>query len=301
MEIINGNKLAKPILDEVREQVKKYEQAPKLHIILATNDESSQKYVELKKKKATDLGIDCMIHSLTVDNSALEIAEAITQLCEPPELDIPCVVIVQLPLFPHQQDDQDLIINAISPGTDVDGMTAFNQGMLAHGVFIVSPAAVVAVVEMINSVFGADENGIPQVAGKHVVIVNDTILVGRPLAESLLHAGATVTVAHEHTLNLEGITNQADILISATGKVGLITADHVKESATVIDVGSIKTENGVKGDVARTPELEEKVAYLSQVPGGVGPLTIACLFRNLIELHELQRESVSDHEADPTG
>jgi methylenetetrahydrofolate dehydrogenase (NADP+)/methenyltetrahydrofolate cyclohydrolase len=122
----------------------------------------------------------------------------------------------------------------------------------------------------------------PHIRGKQIVIINHSNLVGKPLAAALINLNATVTIAHEFTTNLSSLTQTADIVISATGKPGILTAEMLKPGSVVIDVTSVKTDLGVRGDVTISPELESKIAWITPVPGGIGPLTVACLLRNLV-------------------
>ena len=286
MQLIDGNKIAAEIYAQLKVQTAG--KSKRLAIVLATDNAAARTYVGLKQKQAQELGLTVDIVEFPPTVTADEIFNRINVLAADTNID---GIMVQLPLYLSLQSQSPYIVNLIPPEKDVDGLTAFNQGSVSqnHRPFYY-PATVAAVLECLRAVLAPTHNLMdtdfralePLLRGRQVVIVNHSNLVGKPLAAALTNLNATVTIAHEFTANLGQLTQTADILISATGKPGLITADMVKQGSIVIDVTSAKTEQGIRGDVGITPELQNKVAYLTPVPGGVGPLTVACLLRNLV-------------------
>lgn len=272
MKLIEGNKIAAQIYEQLKAVLTKTNRSPTLVIILANNEEASKTYVKLKQKRAEELGIDVKLINLNATTSKEKLTDQIKELNMDSSVD---GILLQLPLYEHLEKCRTEIVNLVDPEKDVDGLTVISQGKLSQGLRTNIPATVSAIMECLNYTK-------VDITGKHVLIVNHSDLIGKPLTSVLLNKNATVTTTNEHNKNLGNITKQADILITATGQVGLITADMVKENAVVIDVTSLKTRDGVKGDVARTAELDSKVSWLTPVPGGVGPVTIACLLRNLV-------------------
>lgn len=284
MQIINGKEIAERIDEETRQIISagQFEHPPLLEIYLATDDEPSHRYAELKKKKAEQLGIRCQISSMTDSNTADELVEDIHMLLEL-KARFPHGAIVQLPLYEYLEPDRFKILNAIPQNKDADGLTAMNLGALTQDIDSATlPATVAAILEALKHVSAGSLEG--WIQGKHVVIVNHSSLIGKPLAAVLLAMNATVSVAHKFTKDLEALTTKADVLITAAGTPGLITSEHIKQDAVVIDVTSMKTDAGIVGDVAVDEVFQQKAAWLSPVPGGIGPLTVSCLLRNLVKL-----------------
>lgn len=280
MNTIKGKQIAEQIIDDVCQQLSTSAYTPQLDIILANDDPSSHTYVRLKRIQAEKIGIKVVIHEFSQNTSAQELESLIDLLNNDKECN---GILVQLPLHNAILSPIE-VINRISPEKDVDGLTAINQGRYAHGLDgAVPPATVAAIIECISATL-VDDDLNNYLVGKNVVIINNSLLIGKPLATYLAKFNATVTLANKHTKNLAHITKEADILISATGNPGLIKEDMIKEGVTIIDVSSIKTEDGIKGDVDLSKNLGDKVGWITPVPGGVGPVTIACLIRNLLSL-----------------
>lgn len=270
--ILDGKKLRDKILENISVRLANSEIKPTLAVILVGDDPASRIYVNNKKKTAEKIGIDSIVFEYTADVSEKEIIEKINSLNNDDSI---TAILVQLPLPEHISKDK--IIDSIDPKKDVDGLTKYNTGMLFSGgkpyVYPCTPKGILAIL---------DEYGI-QIEGKRAVVVGRSNLVGRPVAQMLLDRNATVTMCHSKTVNLGEITRTADILVSAVGKK-IITADMVKDGAVVIDVGISKNVEGkLTGDVD-FENILKIASYITPVPGGVGPMTIASLMSNTVEL-----------------
>lgn len=264
---ISGKTIA-GIIDAQTKQLSS--QAKKLIIIKATDEPSTVVWIKQKMTKAAELGLTCEV--IEFPNNALT-NQVIDAIVEKNNDESVGGILVQLPLY--QQLEAEEIINAVDPTKDVDGLTALNQGYLATNPRII-PATVAAILEIIKYKE-------IDLTGKHVVIVNHSTLIGRPLAQLLLNQNATVTICHKFTQDLGKLTAQADILVTAAGKEGLINYEMIKAGSLVIDVSTIKTADGLKGDVIVNDEFLAKVGSFTPVPGGVGPVTVACLFNSLVK------------------
>jgi methylenetetrahydrofolate dehydrogenase (NADP+)/methenyltetrahydrofolate cyclohydrolase len=267
MEIIDGKQIANEILSSLQVPT-----STRLNIVLAGNDPASEIYAALKKKKAQELGIECLLIKKDEGVTKEELMDTLKSL--------EGGTILQLPLYPHLEESRFEILDAINPEFDVDGLTSTSRGGLGTSKQRFVPATAAAVLECIR--FTTEEPLHHYLRGQHVVIINHSHLIGRPLAQLLLTHNATVTVCHKFTENLAEVTKQADILVTAAGTPALVTSDMVKEGSTLIDVTSMKVDGKVVGDVKVDEDLQNKIAWLSPVPGGVGPVTIACLLRNLM-------------------
>ena len=254
---------------------------PKLVVILAGDNPASQIYVNNKKKTAEKLGIVSEIINYPASVTETELLEKIEELNNDPTV---TAILVQLPLPAHI--DKTKIINAISPIKDVDGFTPENSGKLLAGETpYVYPCTPKGILLLLNK-YGIELDG------KHVVIVGRSNIVGKPLAVMMLNRNATVTVCHSHTKNLSEITKAADILVSAVGEK-LIEDNMVKINGVVVDVGIFKDETGkTRGDVDFA-NVSKKTSFISPVPGGVGPMTIASLMLNTVELFDIQNRKKS--------
>ncbi|HIS37077.1 TPA: bifunctional methylenetetrahydrofolate dehydrogenase/methenyltetrahydrofolate cyclohydrolase [Candidatus Scatousia excrementigallinarum] len=280
--ILDGKKLRDELLDELKNKLSSYNVIPKLVVILVGENPASRIYVNNKKKTAEKLGINSEVIVYPADISEKELLAKIEELNVDNSVN---AILVQLPLPAHI--DKSKVINAISPLKDVDGFTPENSGKLLAGenpyVYPCTPKGILLLL---------DKYGI-EVDGKHVVIVGRSNIVGKPLAVMLLNRNATVTVCHSHTKNLSEITKTADILISAVGEK-LIEDNMVKMNCVIVDVGIFKDINGkTRGDVD-FEKVYEKTSYISPVPGGVGPMTIASLMLNTVELFDLQTKRSCD-------
>lgn len=279
--ILDGKRLRDELLEELKTKLSSYKVLPKLTVILVGDNPASQIYVNNKKKTAEKLGIISEIVNYPEEITETELLEKINELNNDKSVN---AILVQLPLPSHI--DKSKIINTISPIKDVDGFTPENFGKLLTGekpyVYPCTPKGILLLL---------DKYGI-EVDGKHVVIVGRSNIVGKPLAVMMLNRNATVTLCHSHTKNLAEITKTADILISAVGEK-LIEDNMVKINGVVIDVGIFKDENGkTRGDVDFA-NVSKKTSFISPVPGGVGPMTIASLMLNTVELFDLQDQKKS--------
>jgi methylenetetrahydrofolate dehydrogenase (NADP+) / methenyltetrahydrofolate cyclohydrolase len=269
---IDGRKIAHRIRARVAEDVAREARdgrVPGLATILVGDDPASAVYVAAKRRAIREAGMRDFHRALPQDATEQQVAAVIDELAADREVS---GILLQLPLPPGL--DAATLIDRIPVDKDVDGLTTLSAGRLARGQDGLRPCTPSGVVELL------DASGIP-IRGAHAAVVGWGELVGRPLAQLLLRRGATVTVAHEHTVDLAHVTRPADILVVATGVRGLIGPEHVKPGATVIDVGIHRTEQGLTGDV-RAAELEGIAGWITPVPGGVGPMTIAMLMVNTL-------------------
>ncbi len=276
-QIIDGKALAASIRADLKTRVQKLTEqghCPGLAVILVGDNPASQVYVRNKIKACADTGIESFEYRLPASTSQSELLELIGTLNRNDAVD---GILVQLPV-PAQISDEK-IIAAIDPSKDVDGFHPSNVGNLVVGRPGFLPCTPYGVMKMIDSV-GYD------LSGKSAVVVGRSNIVGKPQALLLLRRNATVTVAHSRTRNLAEVTRQADVLIAAVGRAKLIKADMIKPGALVIDVGMNRDENGkLCGDVD-TEAAKQVAGWISPVPGGVGPMTIAMLLTNTVEAVE---------------
>jgi methylenetetrahydrofolate dehydrogenase (NADP+)/methenyltetrahydrofolate cyclohydrolase len=274
---MNGKEVAEKIKSQVKEEIMALDLEPTLAVIVVGNNPASKVYVNNKKKACEQVGIKSLECIFPDDVTEAELIQIIDELNESP-----CVsgILVQLPLPEHI--NPDVVIERIAPEKDVDGFTTINTGKLWLGKYDLAPCTALGVIELLDY-YNID------IAGKHCVIVGRSNIVGKPVAALMLERNATVTVCHSKTKNLSDITRQADILIAAVGKPKFITWGMVKDGAVVIDVGINRDENGkLCGDVDfdRTPKdgegVADKSSYITPVPGGVGPMTVAMLMKNTL-------------------
>jgi methylenetetrahydrofolate dehydrogenase (NADP+)/methenyltetrahydrofolate cyclohydrolase len=265
---MDGRALAARIREELKDEIAEFGDVG-LATVLVGDDPASQIYIRLKHKAADEVGIQAIDKRLPAETSDEELVELVEELNEDDSVD---GILVQTPLPP--QIDEARVMRALDPMKDVDGLHPFNAGQLFFGRQTLVGATPVGVMRLLG------EYGIP-VSGARAVVVGRSLIVGRPLAMLLLHANATVTICHSRTEELAHHTLDADILVAAVGQLGLITADMVKQGAAVIDVGMNRTDDGLFGDVDR--QVAEVAAFLTPVPGGVGPMTIACLLENALK------------------
>jgi len=264
---MDGRALAARIREELKAEIADFGVVG-LATVLVGDDPASQIYIRLKHKAADDVGIRAIDKRLPADTSQEELLVLIEELNADDSVD---GILVQTPL--PAQIDEPRVMRAIDPMKDVDGLHPFNAGQLFFGLPTLVGATPIGVMRLLQ------EYEIP-VAGARAVVVGRSLIVGRPLSLLLLHANATVTICHSRTEDLARHTLDADILVAAVGQLGLITADMVKAGAAVIDVGMNRTDEGLFGDV--DPEVADVAAFLTPVPGGVGPMTIACLLENAL-------------------
>ncbi len=265
---MDGRALAARIRQQLRGEIAEFGEV-RLATILVGDDPASHVYIRLKHKAAEEVGIEAIDERLPQDTSEGELLELVEELNEDDSVD---GILVQTPLPDHI--DEARVMRTLDPMKDVDGLHPFNAGQLFFGQETLVAATPVGVMRLLA------EYKIP-VTGARAVVVGRSLIVGRPLSMLLLHANATVTICHSRTADLPRHTLDADILVAAVGSLGLITEDMVKVGATVIDVGVNRTEEGLFGDV--DPGVGDVAAFLTPVPGGVGPMTIACLLENALK------------------
>lgn len=274
MEIIDGKALAKKIRSELKEEVeelKKQGVHPKLAVIMVGDDKASAVYVRNKSKACNEIGIE---YEEFLRDSSITQEELINLIKELNEREDIHGILLQSPI-PNGLDIREAF-NTIDYRKDVDGFNPINVGKLAIGEDCFVSCTPYGVVKML------EEYNIPT-EGKRAVIVGRSNIVGKPLIQCLLNKNATVTVCHSRTKNIEEITREADILVAALGKPKFITADMVKDGAVVIDVGINRNEEGkLVGDVD-FENVSKKASYITPVPGGVGPMTIAMLMYNVVK------------------
>lgn len=279
-QIIDGKKTAKKVKAEIKEQVDRIREAggriPCLSVILAGDDPASAIYVRNKEKACQENGIISRMIKLPADVTAEKLREVITELNDDPEVD---GILLQLPLPDHLRKEEASFLNLIHPDKDVDGFHPINIGRLALGL----PAPVAC------TPYGCmrllEETGEP-IEGKLALVIGRSNTVGKPMIQLLLRKNATVIVCHSRTRNLPELCRQADIIIAAVGRAEFVKGDMVKPGAIVIDVGINRQPDGkLLGDV-NFPEVSEKASFITKVPGGVGPMTIAMLLKNTMLCYE---------------
>jgi methylenetetrahydrofolate dehydrogenase (NADP+)/methenyltetrahydrofolate cyclohydrolase len=278
-ELMDGRLVAKTVSAETARRAADFRartgRAPGLATVLVGDDAASKVYVASKRKSATATGIADFHHHLPDSATTAEIAAVIGELAAEPAVS---GILLQLPL-PGGTDPSELI-ELIPAAKDVDGLTTASQGLLARNQPGLRPCTPSGVIRLLQ------EAGVG-LAGAQAVVVGRSELVGRPMAQLLLHEDATVTVAHSRTRDLAEVTRCADVLVAAAGVPGLIGPEHVKDGATVVDVGIHRTKSGLVGDV-RAAEVAHRARRLTPVPGGVGPMTIAMLLANTVTAAEIQ-------------
>lgn len=275
--IMNGKEVALKIKNKLIEQIQKLEQKPGLVVIQVGADPASSIYVKAKAKLAHEIGY--YFEHITFDENATE-AEIITKIEELNQDDKINGIIVQLPIPKHL--DAMKIINKIKPTKDIDGLTKLNAGALLTtntGLVSCTPKGIMTILKE----YAIDLNG------KNVVIVGRSNLVGKPLISLCLEQNATVTICHSKTDNLAKYTKDADILIVAVGKKGLITGDMVKENSVVIDVGINRVGKSIFGDV-EYDTVAPKASFITPVPGGVGPMTTISLMENVLISYNMMKK-----------
>jgi methylenetetrahydrofolate dehydrogenase (NADP+)/methenyltetrahydrofolate cyclohydrolase len=278
--VLSGRKLSKRIRREIKAEVEKlveqHKIPPKLTTVIVGEDPGSQMYIRMKTKASTKAGIASDHYDLPTKTTQEELLALVDKLNDDPEVH---GILVQLPLPGHI--DEKTIIGAMAPLKDVDGFSPSNIHRLFYGEELLSSATPHGIVTMLDAV------GMKDLSGKHVVIINRSTIVGKPLIMLLLNRNATVTVCHSKTKDLESFTRQADVLVTAIGRRKskedpyFITADMIKEGAVVIDVA---TPNG---DVD-FDNVKGRARCLTPVPGGVGPMTITMLLRNVVDAYTAQ-------------
>ena len=273
MKILDGKAVSLKVKESVKvraDELKKFGVEPTLAVVLVGEDKASQTYVRAKEKACNEYGIKSVAHRLNENTTQNELLALINVL----NLDDSIHgILVQLPLPKHI--DTNVVLAAIDPRKDVDGFHAVNVGKLVSGLDGFVPCTPLGVMEILK------EYGI-EVAGLNAVVIGRSNIVGKPMANLLLNASATVTVTHSKTKNLKEICKNADLIVAAIGKPFFLKADMVKDGAVVVDVGINRLDDGrLVGDVD-FDEVAPKCSYITPVPGGVGPMTIAMLLNNTI-------------------
>jgi len=273
-QLLDGKTLAEGILQDVQQQAKhliRHRLQPHLAVLVATNDEAARYYVRLIQKTATKVGVKVDIVDMPASSTQTHLAQQLSELAEDTQVH---GIILQTPLPAAVNADE--LRSLIPPAKDVDGANPLSAGRLVSGLEAFSPATPEAIMEIL------EYYKIP-ISGQHAVVIGRSRVVGKPLAHLLLAKDATVTICHSRSTTVKSLASQADILIAAAGRPGLVTGDFVKEGATVVDVGTTVDTNGrLQGDVEAT-SVSQKAGGLTPVPGGVGPVTTATVLKHTIE------------------
>ena len=272
--IIDGKTIAAGIREEVRVEVDRLKRekgiTPALAVILVGDNPASRIYVKNKGKASSEAGIRSIEHILPQDAKEKEILSLISRLNNDPSVH---GILVQLPLPAHI--DEHSIVEAVSPQKDVDGFHPYNIGRLVTGRPTFEPCTPKGIMKLL------DATGVP-LSGKEAIVIGRSNIVGKPLALMLLKRDSTVTICHSKTENLPEKIHSSDIVIAAIGKAGFVKGEWIKQGAVVIDVGINRTDKGLVGDVEFS-EAGKRASYITPVPGGVGPMTIAMLLSNTVE------------------
>lgn len=272
-KLISGKEVSARVKAEVKAECDRLKEkgiTPGLAVIIVGNDPASRVYVNNKKKACAEVGFVSEEYALPESTTEEQLLELVDELNKKDTIH---GILCQLPLPSHL--DEKAVINAISPEKDVDAFHPSNVGKIMIGDYTFLPCTPAGVMEMIHF------SGI-DVSGKNCVVIGRSNIVGKPMAMLLLHENGTVTICHSRTKNLKEICSQADILVAAVGRPNFVTADMVKDGAVVLDVGINRLDNGkLCGDVD-FEAVEKKASYITPVPGGVGPMTIAMLMKNTL-------------------
>ena len=276
MKLLDGKIIKMQIFDNLKLKVEKLENKPNFVVIQVGNDEASNIYIKQKLKMAEYIGYGSKLLKYDTDVSEEYLINEINKLNMNKDVH---GILVQMPL--PESINSDKIQNAILPSKDIDGLTDINTGMLCHNkdsLFSCTPLGIMELLKKYNI----------SVKGLNAVVVGRSNLVGKPMATMLTNAGATVTLCHSKTKDLAKQTKKADILIVTVGKPKLITADMVRKGTVVIDVGINRLADGLCGDVDYE-NVSKKCSYITPVPGGVGPMTVAMLGSNVLKAYKMQK------------
>lgn len=275
-KIIDGKAVSAAVKEQVRAEIERDKLDIGLAVVIVGDDPASRVYVNNKKKACEVCGIKSYEYALPAETSEEQLLELIDALNADDKVN---GILVQLPLPRHL--DEEKVIKRISPLKDVDAFSAENVGKIMIGNYAFLPCTPAGCMELIHS------TGI-EVSGKECVVIGRSNIVGKPMAMLLLHENGTVTICHSRTKNLAEVCRRADILVAAVGKPNFVTADMIKEGAVVIDVGINRLDTGkLCGDV-KFDEVSEKAGWITPVPGGVGPMTIAMLMKNTVMAKRIQ-------------
>ena len=276
MQLIDGKAVSQAVKERVRDEIAREGLKIGLAVVIVGNDQASRVYVNNKKKACEFCGITSYEYALPEETTEEQLLELVDTLNGDGKVN---GILVQLPLPKHI--DEKKIIEHISPMKDVDAFHAVNVGRIMIGDYAFLPCTPAGVMELIHSTG-------TEVSGKECVVIGRSNIVGKPMAMLLLHENGTVTVCHSRTKDLAEVCRRADILVSAVGRAGFVTADMVKEGAVVIDVGMNRNAEGkLCGDVD-FDGVAPKCSFITPVPGGVGPMTIAMLMENTLRAKKLQ-------------
>lgn len=274
-QLLDGKQTAAQVREKIKTEVERLRgegnRVPGLAVVIVGENPASRVYVGQKEKACKAVGFNSILHRLPEETTQDELLNLVEEMNNDPVID---GILVQLPLPGHM--DSDSIIAAIRPEKDVDGFHPINMGRLVTGLKGTEPCTPKGIMYML------DRYGI-ELEGKRAVVLGRSNIVGKPIAHMLMARNATVTVCHSRTKDMADYTRNADVIVAAIGKPRFLTADMVKEGAVVVDVGINRLEEGLVGD-ADFHALKEKVAFITPVPGGVGPMTIAMLLLNTLEV-----------------
>ena len=273
-KIMDGSKIAAQILTNLKNEIRMFHEKPKLSVVIVGDNPASLLYTKMKKKKGEETGFSVDIHKLPEEIDEKELIAKINEVGYSSN-----GVLVQLPL--PTRFNQSKILGSIDPLKDVDGLSPLNLGELMLGNEIFVSATAKAIIRLLETYHINLEK-------KDIVIINNSILIGKPLTIMLTNRRAVVTLCHEYTKNLKEHTNHADILITGVGKPHYIKKDFVRTGVVIIDVGISSKGDKVMGDVA-IDEVYEKCLYITPVPGGVGPVTVATLLENTLKAYKIQK------------
>jgi methylenetetrahydrofolate dehydrogenase (NADP+) / methenyltetrahydrofolate cyclohydrolase len=278
-QVIDGRAVAERVRAEVASSVERFVaehgRPPGLATVLIGDDPASAVYVGNKRRTSAELGIESFHHELPADVAREDVLSLLDELNDDPAVS---GILVQLPVPPHLDGNE--LTGRIDPDKDVDGLTVFSAGRLALGLPGLRPCTPSGVMTLLS------ETGVA-LEGANAVVIGRSNLFGKPMAQLLLGANATVTMCHSRTRDLPSVCRTADILIAAVGRDRMVKADWVKPGATVIDVGMNRSEDGLHGDVD-FDEVKQVAGAITPVPGGVGPMTIACLMQNTLQAARLR-------------
>jgi methylenetetrahydrofolate dehydrogenase (NADP+)/methenyltetrahydrofolate cyclohydrolase len=282
-KLISGKEVSLKVKNQVAEEtaeLKKQGITPGLAVIIVGNDPASRVYVNSKKKACAEVGFNSYEYALPEETTQEELLELVQKLNNDNNVN---GILCQLPLPKHIEENA--IINAIKAEKDVDAFHPFNVGKIMIGEYAFLPCTPAGVMELIDS------TGV-EISGKSCVVIGRSNIVGKPMAMLLLHRSGTVTICHSKTQNLQDICRNADILVAAVGRANFVTEDMVKDGAVVIDVGMNRLENGkLCGDVD-FENVEKKASFITPVPGGVGPMTIAMLMKNTLTAAKMHNKLI---------
>ena len=276
MTLIDGKAVSAAVKERIRKEIEEKNLEIGLAVVIVGNDQASRVYVNNKKKACEICGIKSYEYALPEETTEYQLLKLIDDLNNDSRVN---GILVQLPLPEHINEKE--VIGYISPEKDVDAFNAVNVGKIMIGNYSFLPCTPAGVMELIHSTG-------TEISGKECVVIGRSNIVGKPMAMLLLHENATVTICHSKTANLKEVCARADILVSAVGRAGFVTADMVKAGAVVIDVGMNRNAEGkLCGDVD-FENVKDKCSFITPVPGGVGPMTIAMLMENTLRAKKLQ-------------